>query len=122
MFDLVSDIGSYAQFLPWVVGVRIRSRTEQAILADLLVGFGPLREKFTSRVTLDSPGSMEVEHIDGPTEYLHPDSPFRPEGNGGPLGAVHIVLAFPYRMLPRLPATRSKSGPSERVKMIDAEA
>src|SRR3546814_10508862 len=52
MFDLVSDIGSYAQFLPWVVGVRIRSRTEQEILADLLVGFGPLREKFTSRVTM----------------------------------------------------------------------
>src|SRR3546814_13687580 len=60
MFDLVSDIGSYAQFLPWVVGVRIRSRTEQEILADLLVGFGPLREKFTSRVTLDRPGSIEI--------------------------------------------------------------
>src|SRR3546814_14897941 len=59
MFDLVSDIGSYAQFLPWVVGVRIRSRTEQEILADLLVGFGPLREKFTSRVTLDRPGSID---------------------------------------------------------------
>src|SRR3546814_18938386 len=83
MFDLVSDIGSYAQFLPWVVGVRIRSRTEQEILADLLVGFGPLREKFTSRVTLDRPGSIDVEYIEGPMKYLHNDWRFRPDGKGG---------------------------------------
>ena len=58
MFDLVADISRYAEFLPWVVGVRIRSKTETEVLADLLVGFGPLREKFTSRVAPERPQSV----------------------------------------------------------------
>ncbi len=27
MFDLVADVGRYGQFLPWVIGVRVRSKT-----------------------------------------------------------------------------------------------
>src|SRR3546814_18210045 len=77
MFDLVSDIGSYAQFLPWVVGVRIRSRTAQEILADLLVGFGPLRDKFTSSVPLARPGSIEVENSKWPRKNMQTVKRFR---------------------------------------------
>ncbi len=60
MFDLVADVGRYAEFLPWVVGTRVRSDSETEMVADLLVGFKALREKFTSRVIKDRPHSIEV--------------------------------------------------------------
>ena len=53
LFDLVADIERYPEFLPWCVGARIRSRTEREIVADLMIGFRLIRERFTSRVTLD---------------------------------------------------------------------
>ncbi|MFX8281880.1 SRPBCC family protein, partial [Acinetobacter baumannii] len=39
MFDLVADVARYGEFLPWVVGVRVRSNTPQQMVADLIVGF-----------------------------------------------------------------------------------
>ena len=50
MYDLVADVGSYAEFLPWVVATRLKSDSEEEMIADMLVGFSALREKFTSRV------------------------------------------------------------------------
>src|SRR6185436_18276385 len=50
MFDLVADVARYSEFLPWVVATRVRSDNETEMIADMLVGFSALREKFTSRV------------------------------------------------------------------------
>ena len=59
MFDLVADVGRYSEFLPWVVATRIRSNSETEMVADMLVGFKALREKFTSRVLKDRPRRIE---------------------------------------------------------------
>ena len=53
MFALVADVERYPEFLPWVAALRIRSRTENIFTADVIAAFGALREKFTSKVTLD---------------------------------------------------------------------
>lgn len=71
MFDLVADVAHYAEFLPWVVATRIKSQSETEIVADMLVGFNALREKFTSRVTLVRPDSITVQYVDGPLRDLH---------------------------------------------------
>src|ERR1044071_5176537 len=56
MFDLVADVSRYPEFLPWCMGARIREQTADMILADLMIGFKMVREKFTSRVWLDRAG------------------------------------------------------------------
>ena len=53
LFEMVSDVQSYPKFLPWCVGARIRSADDELIVADLMIGYKLLRERFTSRVTLD---------------------------------------------------------------------
>ena len=73
MFDLVADVRRYAEFLPWVVATRIKSDSEGEMIADMLVGFSALREKFTSRVVKDRPRSIKVEYIDGPLKRLEND-------------------------------------------------
>jgi len=70
MFDLVADVARYPEFLPWVIATRVRSDDGHEMIADMLVGFNALREKFTSRVTKDRPGRIEVQYVDGPLRDL----------------------------------------------------
>jgi coenzyme Q-binding protein COQ10 len=70
MFDLVADVARYPEFLPWVVGARVRSDSEHEMIADLLVGFNALREKFTSRVLKVRPLEIKVHYLDGPMRDL----------------------------------------------------
>ena len=70
MFDLVADVGRYAEFLPWVVATRVRSNNDAEMVADMVVGFKSLRESFTSRVKKDRPREIDVHYVDGPLSDL----------------------------------------------------
>ncbi len=82
MFDLVADIGRYAEFLPWVQAMRIVSDDGTVVTADMIVGFKMVRERFTSRVTLDRPSHIHVDYIDGPLKFLNNDWTFRDAAGG----------------------------------------
>jgi coenzyme Q-binding protein COQ10 len=94
LFDLVADVGRYPQFLPWCVGARIRSRSEAELVADLTIGFGPFRESFTSRVTLDRPRQVKVRYENGPFRYLNNHWTFAPERSGC---RVDFYVDFEFR-------------------------
>jgi coenzyme Q-binding protein COQ10 len=70
LFDLVSDVEDYPNFLPWCVALRVTSHVDNVIRADMVVGFRMLREKFTSKVTLTPKERIDVEYLDGPFRYL----------------------------------------------------
>jgi len=70
MFDLVADVGRYAEFLPWVIATRVRSDTDTELVADMVVGVKSLRETFTSRVAKDRPREIDVHYVDGPLSDL----------------------------------------------------
>jgi len=71
MFDLVADVGSYADFLPWIVATRVKENSETEMVADMLVGFKALREKFASRVEKCRPTEIRVHYVDGPLKDLN---------------------------------------------------
>ncbi len=83
MFDLVADVEKYGEFLPWVMATRVRSDSDTEMVADMLVGFKSLREKFTSRVVKDRPNRLEVHYIDGPMRDLSNRWIFTAKENGG---------------------------------------
>jgi coenzyme Q-binding protein COQ10 len=95
MFDLVADVARYDEFLPWVVGVRILSDSESETIADLLVGFKALREKFTSKVLKDRPNTIEVVYLDGPMKDLDNLWRFKPLESGG--CEIHFSVDFTFR-------------------------
>lgn len=95
MFDLVADVARYHQFLPWVIGVRVRSKTDRELVADLVVGFKMFRETFTSRVLLERPHHVHVDYLEGPLKYLYNDWRFEPAPEGGTL--VHFEVDFEFR-------------------------
>jgi coenzyme Q-binding protein COQ10 len=95
MFDLVADVRRYAEFLPWVVATRVKSDSETVMIADMLVGFSALREKFTSRVVKDRPRAIKVEYIEGPLKRLENDWTFTPLPDGG--CAIDFCVDFTFR-------------------------
>lgn len=102
MFDLVADVGRYAEFLPWVSAVRVRSNSEAEMVADLMVGFKGLRETFTSRVQKQRSGHIRVEYLEGPLKHLHNDWKFRPDGEGGVLVDFEVDFSFKNRVFEML--------------------
>jgi coenzyme Q-binding protein COQ10 len=98
LFDLVADVDKYPRFLPWCVAARVRHRTETELLCDLTIGFGPFRESFTSRVTLDRPRRVNVQYESGPFRYLNNQWNFAPHGNGTEV-AFFVDFEFRSRLL-----------------------
>jgi coenzyme Q-binding protein COQ10 len=80
MFDLVADVSRYGEFLPWIVATRVKSDSEHEMIADMLIGFKALREKFTSRVEKNRPHEINVHYVDGPLRDLDNRWLFRPLG------------------------------------------
>lgn len=82
MWDLVADVDRYPQFLPWCVGAKVRQQTATVQVADMAVGFGPFRERFTSRNGLLRPEYIKVRYERGPFHYLNNDWFFAPDPRG----------------------------------------
>ena len=75
MFELVADISSYPEFLPWCAAARVRKEIQKGVIkqieADLVISFKVFREKFGSRVILDaSKFTIETEYLDGPFRHM----------------------------------------------------
>ena len=95
MFDLVADVGRYPEFLPWSRGARVRRREGDLIVADLVIGFKGITERFTSRVELDRERHIiDVSYEDGPFKYLENHWKFIPDESGC---VVDFYVDFEFR-------------------------
>ncbi|GAA4008715.1 type II toxin-antitoxin system RatA family toxin [Sphingomonas humi] len=97
LFELVADVKRYDEFLPWVTAVRVRSSSETEMVADLIVGFGAFRERFTSRVKKERPSHITVDYVEGPLKFLHNEWRFEPADGGTNLGFT-VDFAFKNRI------------------------
>jgi coenzyme Q-binding protein COQ10 len=102
MFDLVSDVEAYPQFLPWISAIRIRSDSETEMVADMIVGFKGVKESFTSRVIKNRPDHVRVDYLDGPLKHLHNEWAFRDDGQGGVLVDFEVEFEFKNRLFEML--------------------
>jgi coenzyme Q-binding protein COQ10 len=70
MFELVADIPSYPQFLPWCGGARVLSREQDAVIAAIDIAYHGVHKTFTTRNLLQPGKMMEIRLLDGPFSYL----------------------------------------------------
>jgi coenzyme Q-binding protein COQ10 len=100
MYDLVADVGSYPQFLPWTAAARVRKVTDQpdgsqVMEADLVISFKVFRERFGSRVVLwPEDRKIETEYLDGPFKYMLSNWRFEEDGEGC---IVHFDVDFEFK-------------------------
>jgi coenzyme Q-binding protein COQ10 len=102
LFDLVADVKRYPEFLPWCVGARIRERTDKLLVADLLIGFRMVRERFTSRVVLSPYDRIDVAYSEGPFRYLTNHWVFLPQPDGGCVIDFFVDFEFRSRLLQKV--------------------
>ena len=103
LFDLVADVERYPDFLPWCIGARIRSRQENVLIADLIIGFKGIREKFTSEVTTDQATMrIDVAYRDGPFKYLNNHWIFNAQPDGSCEIDFFVDFEFRSRLLQRI--------------------
>jgi len=110
MFDLVLDVTHYPEFLPWCVATRVKSKDagdNGQMVADMAVGFKMLQERYTSRITFESPGAygegggeghIHVTDVGGPFKRLETDWRFRPHADGCEVD-FEIDFAFSSKLL-----------------------
>jgi len=122
MFDLVAKIERYPEFLPWCVAARIRSRENDIVVADLVIGFKMVRERFTSRVTLDRPRRIDVSYIEGPLKYLNNHWHFHPHPSGGTEIDFSVDFEFQSKMLQMLIGTLFHEALRRLVAAFEARA
>ncbi|MDB4085101.1 type II toxin-antitoxin system RatA family toxin [Amylibacter sp.] len=106
MYDLVADVETYSDFLPWCAATRIRKVTKDShktiIEADLIIAFKVFRERFGSRVTLKADKfSIDVEYLDGPFKYLNNHWIFR-DVDGGCEADFFVDFEFKSKVLQAL--------------------
>ncbi|MBM3566641.1 MAG: type II toxin-antitoxin system RatA family toxin [Alphaproteobacteria bacterium] len=95
MFDLVADVEKYPQFLPWCVATRIKSRTPDGVVADMVIGYKVFRERFTSIANFDRKAMrIDVEYKEGPFRFLNNHWVFEPDGGGC---AIDFYVDFEFR-------------------------
>jgi len=99
MYSIVADVEQYPKFLPWVVALRVLSRRENGLTAEMAVGYGGLRERYTSDVKLDPAArTVDVVEIKGPFKCLENHWRFTPT-DGGCEVDFSILFEFKSRLL-----------------------
>ncbi|WP_072391135.1 type II toxin-antitoxin system RatA family toxin [Hyphomicrobium sp. CS1GBMeth3] len=99
MFDVVSDVERYPEFLPLCEGLVIAERKTgergTELTATMTVGYKSITEAFTTRVTLDPEASLiTVRNLDGPFSHLENEWRFLPAGSGCD---VHFAISYAFR-------------------------
>jgi coenzyme Q-binding protein COQ10 len=102
MYDLVADVDSYPEFIPWISAARVRSVTpegdHEVMLADLVVGFRMFRERFLSRVTMwEETRRIDTEYVDGPFKHMISNWEFKPDPTGSGGCEVHFAVDFEFK-------------------------
>ena len=107
MFDLVADIDSYPDFIPWCKKVKTISKIRDEVKkcnvleADMVVSFKVFSETFSSRVTLDSLSKeINVEYLTGPFNFLYNKWTFTNSQNGC-LVKFNVEFEFKSRIMQR---------------------
>lgn len=91
LFDLVADIDSYPEFLPWCEAVRIKDAKDNIIIAELLIKYKIFRGSYVSRVTLNPCQEIKAELIKGPFKFLRNSWGFIAQENGT---KIEFMLEF----------------------------
>jgi ribosome-associated toxin RatA of RatAB toxin-antitoxin module len=70
MFELVDDVDSYPQFLPWCRTARVLARNAEEVRATIEIAHGALHKSFTTRNRLQKGKMIEMRLVEGPFRQL----------------------------------------------------
>ena len=101
VYDLVEDIESYPEFLPWCMAAHVRERAAGRTVATIEVGMPGIRQSFTTE-NANAPGkSIDMRLLEGPFRRFEAHWRFAALGTA----ATSIEFAIAYEFADRILAT-----------------
>ena len=70
MYQLVDDVPSYKEFLPWCGGSAEISRDTEEVVASITISKGSINKTFTTKNTSIDCSKINLELVDGPFKEL----------------------------------------------------
>ncbi len=70
MFDLVNDIESYPEFLPWCSGSRVIRREDDIVEGEIQISKAGFNKTFVTRNKIDPGGKIYMSLLEGPFSSL----------------------------------------------------
>lgn len=104
VFDLILDVESYPEFVPWCETVTVISKNQEEIIAKMKVNYKGFSETYSSRITTKRNGGrfvVEVKAVDGPFKFLNNYWTITQADNGCKID-FHIDLEFKSFLLDKM--------------------
>lgn len=83
MFDLVTDVARYPDFLPWCDHARVLDTLDDGMIAEVGIAFSGIRQVFVTRNTHEAGRRVRLGLVKGPFSRLDGDWHFTPIGGAG---------------------------------------
>jgi ribosome-associated toxin RatA of RatAB toxin-antitoxin module len=96
MFALVTDVGSYPQFLPWCDRANVRVQGEHGMTAEIGIAFGGIHQTFTTRNEHVPGREVRMRLVEGPFSRLDGEWKFIPLGAGQRACKVELELHYGF--------------------------
>lgn len=97
MFNLVTDVDQYAQFLPWCDQARVVEEDEAGMLAEIGISFAGVSQTFTTKNTHIVPCQVAMELVKGPFSHLQGQWNLLPVGDGSQRACkVELQLSYGF--------------------------
>ena len=70
IFNLINDIQSYPNYLPWCTDTKVVKESDNVILGKIYISKSFIKWDFTTKNTVVQNRSISLEFVDGPFENL----------------------------------------------------
>jgi ribosome-associated toxin RatA of RatAB toxin-antitoxin module len=98
MYELVTGVQRYPEFLPWCERAELLSETEQGATARLSLAYAGVRHAFTTRNTHELNRRVGIELVDGPFSLLDGVWNFLPLKKPGSEGDHEVACKIEFEM------------------------
>lgn len=103
LFDLVSDVERYPEFVPWWVAARVRKREGESVYyTDQVIRMSMVSQRFTTRTEMRRPESIDVTSSEKPFKRLEIRWKFDPMGAERCRVRLHVLFHFSSNTLAKM--------------------
>lgn len=78
MYDVVNDVSSYPEFLPWCGGANVLSADEFSMQAEITIAKLGIKQVFKTQNHLTPNQRIEMRLLEGPFSHLQGEWSFKP--------------------------------------------
>ena len=94
MYQLVKDVESYPDFLPWCSGAEILEQLDDGVRGRVDISKGKLKQSFSTRNKFIEGRAIDMQLEDGPFSHLQGGWNFEPIGDAGSRVSLHLEFDF----------------------------